>query len=184
MPRGRPSNIDPTKLIEIVSNNKNKIIVQDVNGLSVFVPQKNSVWSEICNELDQQIKPATLYSYIVNNRFNLKSIISGDKDIEFSSGTNESSEVNVIKDDLDNEINFILSLKKTEFLKMILETKREYRDRKGIRRTRTVNILHPKKWTEIVTKRIFDEYRLPHGYHFTTSYLSRDNSGRFEGTTK
>ncbi|KAG5863045.1 hypothetical protein JTB14_009343 [Gonioctena quinquepunctata] len=47
---------------------------------------------------------------------------------------------------------------------------------------RIVNILQLQKWTEITSKKIYDEFRIPHGYHFVTNYINKDkNSGCFTG---
>ncbi|KAG5864213.1 hypothetical protein JTB14_010021 [Gonioctena quinquepunctata] len=40
----------------------------------------------------------------------------------------------------------------------------------------------PQKCTEIMSKKIYDEFRIPHGYHFDTNYINKDkNSGSFTG---
>jgi len=54
---------------------------------------------------------------------------------------------------------------------LIVETSRTYKDNKGVVRHRIINVLQPQKWTEIFSKKIYDQFRMTHGYHFKNSYV-------------
>ena len=47
------------------------------------------------------------------------------------------------------------------------------------------NVLKPQKWYKNVSKKIYDDYGLPRGYHFENNYINSDkSSGGFKDKTK
>lgn len=189
MPRGRPPSVDNDSVIQAILNHRHDIICDGKS--SSFVQETHSVWTAIAEELLHKIKPSSLYSYVVNNRFSLKNLLLGPAENvlndETTKNLNDSTSSTLGEKDCSSskkntDLGFVLTLSKNEFDDLILETQRQTRDKKGKRKFRMVNILKPQKWTEMISKSIYDEYRLPHGYHFKNSHINRDKtSGGFTG---
>lgn len=185
MSRGRPPTVKNFLIIEAILKYKDQVVYKSESGDDALVSETNSVWMLISKELDNKIKPASIYSYVVNDRFGVRKLlvheISNGKSSDSENPDSERSESSFNSKNKSNII-FSLTFRKTEFEDLIMETTRQYKDKKGVSRTRIVNILHPKKWTEIMARKIYDDFRLHHGYHFESSYLSKDKgSGRFTG---
>lgn len=182
MSRGRPPAVDSQIIIDAIIQHKDEVISKPNN---VIVSERHPVWTNISQKLLNKIKPASLYSYVANDRFNLKKLLLGisdvnNKSIESVNPLDSSS--SSISADKSNFI-FILTFGKAEFENLIIETSRKYRDKKGIERIRIVNVLHPQKWTEIMFKKIYDDFRLLHGYHFEKNHINQNkDSGGFSGT--
>lgn len=185
MSRGRPSIVDPQLLIETVLKYKEKIIVESEEKL--IISEKAPVWSLISEDLERKIKPNSLYSYVVNNKFNLRSLLLGETEPE---SINSPSTTSTISDDdtfSEKKCNlvFTLTLGKSEFDDLIVETNKKYKDKKGNPRIRSINILKPGKWTELMSKKIYDEFRLTHAFQFDSNYINNDRkSGGFKGIIK
>lgn len=182
MPRGRPPSVESKTVVQAILNHKNDIL-PDKEGNAIVV-ESNPVWSTIAQELLNQIKPSSLYSYVVNNTFHLRDLLFG---LDENSCNVMQKSTSSIKMDhsvprTKTDLGFILTFSKNEFDDLIMETQRQARDKNGKSKFRIVNILKPQKWTELISKKIYDEYRLSHGYHFENSHISRDKtSGGFTG---
>lgn len=189
MPRGRPPLIDSKLIIEAVLKHKNRIVRED--DINFISPETDSVWTEISEDLCNKIKKSSLYSYVMNNKFELRDLLCGSvnngANTTFTDNTISSSSSNDSDESLKNENSsfiFTLSFGVTEFKKLIVETVRQCRDKKGNSKTRIVNILEPQKWTEVFAKAIYDDFKLSHGYHFKNNYINKDKeSGGFSGKT-
>lgn len=153
MPRGRPPKVEIQKIIEIVLMHKDEIIHDEKSH--DLVPETHSVWKIMSAKLLHGIKPSSLYSYVVNNRFSLKNLLFGEtesnsvKNNDTTTSTVEETESPIKKIDLG----FILTFTKNEFDDLVMETQRRTKDKKGGTKLRIVNILKPQKWTDIVSKK-------------------------------
>lgn len=72
MSRGRPPSIDKKLIIEAVLKYKNRIVRENDN---LILSETDSVWTVISEELSNIIKPSSIYSYVVNNRFDLRQLL-------------------------------------------------------------------------------------------------------------
>lgn len=92
----------------------------------------------ISKELDNKIKPASIYSYVVNDRFGVRKLlvheISNGKSSDSENPDSERSESSFNSKNKSNII-FSLTFRKTEFEDLIMETTRQYKDKKGVSRT-------------------------------------------------
>jgi len=70
---------------------------------------------------------------------------------------------------------FVLTIQKSEFEKLILETPRTYKDSKGLC-ARLINVLQPQEWTEVFSKTIYDEFRMSHCYNFESNYINSEKN--------
>ncbi|KAG5860832.1 hypothetical protein JTB14_019385 [Gonioctena quinquepunctata] len=177
---GRPASIINDQIVYAILEQKNKVIVDNS-----IVSKTNIIWITISEDPGNKIRPSSLHSYVTNNRYSLRKILLGlnDDDISKVSTNDTLNSSSSFLEPVEN-FNFVFTLTfgKSEFEELLIETSRQYRDRKGNKRMRIVNILQLQKWTEITSKKIYDEFRIPHGYHFVTNYINKDkNSGCFTG---
>ncbi|XP_017473398.1 PREDICTED: uncharacterized protein LOC108364292 [Rhagoletis zephyria] len=182
MPRGRPANIDRQLIIECVLKHKNEIIVNRKHNS--IVTKTHPVWKTLSTELLGRIAARTLYSYVANDTFSLKKLLFGtDYVARELLNTSSESEQSTSANELD--LRSIITFSESEFNELISQTLRQTADKKRKRIFRVVNILKPHIWTEIVSKKIYDEHRLLHGYHFKSRYVNRNKkSYGFEGHCK
>ena len=181
MPRGRPPIVQQSALLEAVVEKKQEILDEN----NSVVPPTNPVWEIIAEKLLHKVQPSSIYSYVVNNRFGLKTALVGQSNPPNIMNDLDISSVYESDESLRQKqpgFAFILKLSKSEFEELISESQRQFRDRKGNQRFRVVNILKPQKWTEFISQKIYDDFHLLHGYHFKGSYVSRDKtSAAFTG---
>lgn len=181
MSRGRPPTVETSELVDAVLKHKDEIVLP--NGTE-FVSGKHDIWTLISEELLCKVKGNSLYSYVVNDRFNLKKLLLGiEKPHAIKECHDTTSETNE-EDSLDEKSNFIfqLSFGQQEFASLIIESAKKYKDKSNKTRIRTVNILKPGEWAELISKKIYDDFKLCHGYHFKNHYINSDKtSGSFEG---
>lgn len=179
MARGRPPTVGREVLISSVLKFKEKIISNESE--SGVISENSPVWQDISVELGNKIKPTTLHSYVVNNKLNLRTLLLGAEKLK-NTQIQSDDEIKIKSDARKTQSHFVLTFAKSEFSDLIIQTSRPYKDKNKIDRIRTVQILQPKKWTEKVAKKIYDDFRLPHGYHFKGSYINQENgSGGFTG---
>ena len=77
MSRGRPPSIESHLIINTLLKHKDEILETEIGS---FVSEKNSIWENLSKELSNTIKAASIYSYVVNDRFNLKELLLGKND--------------------------------------------------------------------------------------------------------
>ena len=70
MPRGRPASVPTETLISTVVAHSDQIFV---NG--AVVPKNQPIWKMISAKVENKIKPASIYSLVMNNRYNMLSKI-------------------------------------------------------------------------------------------------------------
>ncbi|KAG5868069.1 hypothetical protein JTB14_020742 [Gonioctena quinquepunctata] len=157
---GRPASINNDQIVNAILKQKNKVIVDNS-----IVSKTNIIWITISEDLGNKIKPSSLHSYVTNDRYSLRKILLGlnDNDISKVSTDDTLNSSSSFLEPVENS-NFVFTLTfgKSEFEELLIETSRQYRDRKGNKRMRIVNILQPQIWTEIMSKKIYDEFRIPH----------------------
>lgn len=182
MTRGRPPSVDSELIIKTVLKYKNEIIYK--SSENAIQPEKDRIWSIISEELSNRIKPSSMYSYITNNRFNLKNLLF-DKNVGNDDSTISADDNNISSSSVSEEngnIVFMLTMRKVELDELVIETIRKCKTKRGKAGMRVVNVLHPQKWTEIISKKIYDDFRMPHGYHFKSNYINQDKeTGSFSG---
>lgn len=184
MPPGRPPSVKEHEIVDAILKYREGVVVQDDENYSVVL-EKNPIWSIVSEDLSNRVKPGTLYSYVVNDRFNLKNLLLGDcgnhssdeddknlHDVE--SEVSDSYDANPV--DVNNFI-FILTIPKTKFTSLIMETIRQSKSDKGKKRKRIMNILKPQEWTKYLSKKIYDDFHLQHGYHFKSHHVTKDCQG-------
>lgn len=174
MAPGRPPSIDNILIAECVLKHKDRIICN--NEENWIVKEANSVWESINKNLGYKIKPGTVYSYIANNRFDLKTLLLGENPT-VKSNNDTATTASDLDSDEENKSDFIFTLTfgKAEFDALIIQASINYKDEKGKNRNRIINVLKPGEWTEIIAKKIYHDFRLTHGYHFKNNYVNIDS---------
>ncbi|CAH1183973.1 unnamed protein product [Phaedon cochleariae] len=175
-------------LVETILKHKHELVFNNEIARATA-----AVWKVIEAGLDNKIKATSLHSMCVGNRYHLKSLLTdtatldADQEYEVSLNECESSESNrnSMRNSLGNSFNFILSIKTSKFESLLTERVYARKTMKGKIGERRITIFQPSKWTEIVSKKIYDDYRLNHGYHFKNHYLTRQaDYGVFKGLCK
>lgn len=183
MLRGRRACVERQQLVNAVLRYKDELLDCKRNAI---VSECHSVWNDISKELLNKISFRSIYSYVTNNRYDLRNIVIGIPDANLRGNINdiatESVDGSDISDDEEKCFVFMMSFPKTEFDNLIVQTARRHKDKNGNFAMRIVNILQPNKWTELMAKKIYDDFRLSHGYHFKVNYVNNDReSGGFTG---
>lgn len=124
------------------------------------------------------VKDSTLYSYAVGVRFHYKDLLLGtvlNKSLDTSASSLDNS-TDVFKKNCHGDYDYKLS--KTAFERLVHE--KEVRTGKNKKRMRTV--LLENEWEDTVTTNLWNLYRIPHGFSFESSRLTRDaHNGKMEG---
>lgn len=182
--RGKPPVISRDLLVEIILKYKNEIVFENQIARATA-----NIWKTIEEEIDHKIKATSLHSMCVGNRYGLKSLLTNIPtnmltDLETIEEEMGRSDDSVSSHETDKHIflNFILTMKTTKFDSLLTERVYSTKTKNGKKKHRRVTIFQPKKWTEIVSKKMFDDYRLHHGFHFKNHYLTRRaDYGVFQG---
>lgn len=178
---GRPGAVNPCEYIRAVLKHTDKIVLQN----NKIAPLSNSVWRDVAMELEGKVKPASIYSLTVCNRYNMMDRLLGratskqESDVSSVSprcsdteGSNTSSS--------SKSRSFHVTFEKKEFNELVTETSSIVKHGNKSR-VRKYTILQPKKWTEVMAKKVYDETKMMHGFHFKTHYMHRNG---LEGSCK
>ncbi|XP_067617222.1 uncharacterized protein [Eurosta solidaginis] len=87
MPPGRPPTIDNLHIIEAVLMHKDEIIADE--KIKSLVPKTHSVWSKLSEKLGDRIKPCSIYSYVVNDKFSLRTLLFNNTESSLLKNENE-----------------------------------------------------------------------------------------------
>ena len=151
--RGRPGNIDPFKIKEVIW--KYKEIINNNNNI---VSKTHDIWNVIAQELENKLTTNNLYVFVMCNRYNIKNEIL-NKDsykekcvsasasaLSDSSVFNEKS-VSRSLDDSCGEKYFVVSLLREDFTNLLIDKvyKRQIKG-KGKTYYRLRKVLQPGKW--------------------------------------
>lgn len=176
---GKRAAVNSSDLERIILNFKDQILK---NGQ--ISSRGDKVWEDISKQLEGKVKPTTLHSYVVGTRYNFRQKFLGDEErpkgrLTDNSRDSTHSDTSINLDGVNHS--FIISLTKTEYQKLLTERLYKRSDR-GKAGQRMHTILDPTRWTEIISKKIFDDTRLRHAFNFKTHHLYRDGSeGKIKG---
>lgn len=170
---GRHARVSPEEYVSVIKTFKERIVW----GQKI-VPATNTVWCEISKHLNDRVKAESIHSLTVNNRHGLLDILlersaetqAADSSLELDDSVNKSSESK------KDEIDFTISFGKAEFDEIIRESSSVVKN--GAKtRIRKYTVLKPKKWTEMMAQKFFQECGLTHGFNFKSHYLYRNATG-------
>lgn len=173
-------------LVETILQHKNELVFNNEIARATA-----EIWEVIEAELGNKIKATSLHSMCVGNRYNLKSLLTDIASLDIEHEKEVSLNDSKLSSELSpemffeskrNSLNFILSIKTSKFESLLTERVCARKTKKGKMGERRITIFQPSKWTQIVAKKIFDDYRLNHGFHFKNHYLTRKaDFGIFKG---
>lgn len=173
--RGKPPSVIADIILATILQYKNRVLIDNK-----IVSKTNIVWEEIASALDNKIKASSLYSKTVNNRHSIREKLFGIKyqpftspaDFNKSIDTTLNSTVESVDAEGSKVFAFNITIEKIEFSQLLTETS-YFLKNKNKCRVRKYTILQPKKWTELISKKIYDETRKKHGFHFKNHYIKR-----------
>lgn len=174
--RGRRARVTKDEYEAVLLKYKDKLVRNDK-----LVPRTNNVWEDIAAELGGRVKSNTVFSVTTSNRYGLLNMVYGreieedsldvDSEIAFDADSDQS-----FHSDLQKQIFFTMTFGKSEFQELIRET--SYVVKRGKKKMlRTYTILQQNKWAEVMAKKVYDEVKLEHGFHFKKHYVFRDTTG-------
>jgi hypothetical protein len=184
--KGRPSKVPKENIVNTILAYKNRVILLDK-----IVSKHEAVWSEISIALSGHLTPASLYSIVSCNRFNVRDKLLNrenanatinESDLSYSSSNmndTTSSKNSTLNNSRDKQhINFTIMVSICEFEDLIV-LKSYKRTIKNKVRNRIWRTLRPGIWEEFITNKIWDVMRLKCGFRFRNHYLS--NNGPIAG---
>lgn len=171
--RGRPAFVTSVEYVNAILKYKEKVVQNNK-----VVPRSDPVWSNIALELGGRVKSSSAYAIAKSDRYGVLGKLcdkelneDGDVSVDISS----DDEVLSNKRSSDEEINFTVTFEKSEFQKLI--SRRTNIVQKSTNKYfRTYTILQQHKWTEVMAKKVYDEIKLQHGFHFKKHYIFRDET--------
>lgn len=168
--RGRPAHVSKEKLIATILEHRIDIVSeQDADHI---ISEHHAIWSQIEEELLHKIEATTLYSYVCNNKYDLKTLLLGktpEEIYDFLNGEEDVSSDVETKETRDCTFNFLMS--KEELDTLVTGRFKTYKDKNDDDHERWINILQPKKWTDIFSRKIAKESGLLHGYGFKNHHI-------------
>lgn len=193
--RGRPMNISHVDIIEILKKYKNDIITFDRKIVSKLC----SIWLTISRELKGKMSPASLYTFVTCNRFNVRTELLKKITEERCNNSNTTSDLNVsitsyetnISDTTINDnslsytenglqtINFIFSMSTAEFDDIIINRTYAYNIRNAKTKCKNASyrqrkVLRPGIWEAVITEKIWNSTNLKCGFNFKNHYIAND----------
>lgn len=117
--KGKKPVIDRESMEKVLLDHSKNLI----RGNSV-VPKTDEIWKVVAQKI-QNSKPETLYSYVVNDRFNLKKILFGraiSPEVNANDSVNDNREPVMLQNPVKN-VNF--SMPKEEFNQLICDVMRQ-----------------------------------------------------------
>lgn len=184
--RGRPPKIPSQSIVDAILDESNRILIVDS-----VVEKGHEVWQEISANLNNSISPNSLYTYVVNNRFQVKSkllelngiVQRSDNPSAYASDQSDTS----LSDDNDSDSSaadnlirlYTIYFTPEEFQGLIeIKVRRSYRKGKLVK----YKALKSGIWEDIINDRLVGSTKITCGFGFKTHYICADgNSGSFKG---
>lgn len=186
--RGRPAAIDSQKIIDAILARSKEIITSE-NGS--IVEKTNTVWKSISDELKNAISPLSLYSYVTDNRFEIRnklyenegilpdiSLDSNNTTAEDSVNLSHASDSSVPKN-ITRSYKIFLSKEVFQSLIVVKTRKRPTgRNKKLVR----YKAFKPGVWADVINDLLVDSSKITCGLSFESHFISADESyGSFKG---
>lgn len=140
------------------------------------------IWDTMAADLAGKVKPSTLYSNVINNRYNLLTMIRGSDNISNANDSTRSIELMSngsgapsSPESSPRTHHFAVKFTKEEFGELITTTSYHLNDVKGGRK-REYTVLTPKKWTDVMGLKMYDATRFNHAFQFRSHFMHRDES--------
>lgn len=190
--RGRPMNISPIDVIKILKKYKDNIITPERKIVSKLC----SIWSTISSELKEKISPASLYTFVTCNRYNVRTeLLKNIAEEQGKDTTISDSNISVISNETNNSdttfehsnnsiehnlqtINFSFLMSTIEFKEIIINRTYAYIIRNAKTKSNALcrqrKVFRPGIWQAVITEKIWNSTNLKCGFNFKNHYISRD----------
>lgn len=176
MKRGRKCGVDHDLLISVILKYKDVIVSEK----ATIVSKTAQIWITIANELDNKIKPHSVYAFACSRKGEVRSQVLGDcvqiKEDEEIKNSSESDSLNS-SSGLDSNRKFIISLSNEEFDSII---KTQVKDKKTC-----IQFKEGGAWGDLLVQKIWCQTTVTCRFQFKTHYLTTDAaSGSIKGKYK
>lgn len=186
---GRPPSIEAQKIVNAIINHADKIIISKSGNI---VEKRNVIWKTISNILDNKISPYSLYSYVTDNRLNIKNKLferegicdhksfntTNDTSMDFSINLSNSSDSSFHE---NVKRSYVIFFPKDEY-ESLIETKiRHYYI--GTRKRRSqYKSFKSGIWEDKINDKLVDLTKIKCGLNFRNHYISANgNFASFTG---
>ena len=161
--RGKPSTVSVDVVKKTLVDKRDEIVIS-----GKIAPPSHTIWTTevLC------IKPTTIHSYAVSERYGLRNLIlREDENLESTINTTDAS-LDQSLNSTDGSGKFTFCIPKSEFESLL--TEKEVLS--GKKRVRCRTILKEKEWEEKVQTALWNCCKLTHGFSFKEHYLRKDGS--------
>lgn len=170
---GRPSLVDKEKVINTLLKYKTQIVLPG----GKIVSQQNNVWTTVSEELEWKKLPASLHSYVCNNKDSVRDLLNNRERRQEKSqhaiapnGNNSSSfedSDSSETSETDQTKHITISMKMSAFEELVIRKK--YKNREVLK-------LEPGVWQHQISERLWNETKMKCGFNFKYHHLSADLS--------
>lgn len=176
---GRPPLVDKEKLINTLLKYETQIVLPG----DKIVSQQDHVWQTVSEELEGKKLPASLHSYVCNNKDSVRELLNNrerrQEKFQHASAPNENNSSS-FEDSDASEISEIvkskkitISMKISEFEKLV--TRKKYKNREVLK-------LEPGAWQHQISERVWNATKMKCGFNYKYHHLSADlSSGSAKG---
>lgn len=184
MTRGRKRKYCNKQLAELILLYKDKIWKDGA------VVKSSPIYERICRELNNTLKPNSVYSMITNNRDGLLDVVKEktnsvdcsaiSDNLNSTSGSSDSTGSDVLN---KQSFFFDIEILKDEFESMTHIVEYPHSTREATERKRKYKKFRPGVWQPYFNKKIYNHTRLPCGFNYNNQHLTlTGNEGSFQGT--
>lgn len=166
--RGRPPLVDKEKMINILLKYKTEILLPG----DKIISQQDDVWKRVSEELEGKKLPASLHSYVCNNKDSIRDLLNNRErrqekfepasapnrnnfSLSTDSDASDSSEVNETK-------RITISMKMSAFKKLV-KCKR-YKNREVLK-------LEPGVWQHEISERLWNAAKMKCGFNYKYRFI-------------
>lgn len=204
--RGRPIKIDKSKVIELLTNYKSQIILNNGKVIS----KCDEIWSTLSKQIDNLMTPIALYTFVSCNRYNIREILtnsfsSDERNENNNSMRSEGSEtsrndhhrkscINESSTSQDESFTpqkstktiFTINIPKSDFQSMIIYKKYRRMDKRNRNKiVRQHMVLQSGMWQHVLCQKIWEATKLSCGFNFKNHKLtSNGQSGYANGSCR
>lgn len=186
--RGRPASVEAQKIIEAILPRSKEIIISKSGSI---IEKTNDIWKTISAELKNVISPLSLYSYVTDNRFEIKSKLYELEGIlpdmsQNSIDTTAEDSVNLSHSrDSNSHENIKRSYKiflSKEVFQALIVVKTRKRPTGRNKKIETYKAFKPGVWEDVINDLLVDSTKITCGLSFVTHFITADeSSGTFKG---